>query len=253
MFNNSVKELNDALKKALDIHSPSKESAKAIEEALAGVGYVDTDSVQEKCTDAAEEEWIWITGFKGMDKDMQCHGGFQYELRKRYDMPEGEKVEACEGGYHLCLKLEDVFKYVKLGDDNRFFEVRALVRKKDANEYGMTKHDGTGYAWFLGNIYVVDKLAAKSIEIVRELSVDEIMEHVPEASEWCDEYKKMAITTGIDAVQGLIKIDKLTELGYSNTFANWLVNNKKYDIAKAVGSQEGLSMDMKVLCIMNNK
>lgn len=250
MFSDSVREMNEAIKKAFGFVPPSEETAKATEEALNGVGYVDTDSVQEKDTDVPEEEWIWVTGYKGMDKDMQCHGGFQYELGTRYDMPEGEKIEACESGYHLCLKMHDVFSHVVIGRGNRFFEVRALVRKKDFDEYGKVKKDESRYSWMLGNIYIVNKLAAKSIEIVRELSVDEIMEHVPAAKDWCDEYKKMAITTGIEVVQNLVKVDKLTELGYSNTFAHWLVNNGKYDIAKAVGSQEGLSMDMKVLCIM---
>lgn len=232
MFNDSVREMNNAIRKA-----------------LAGHGYVDTDSVQEKCTDASEEEWIWVTGYKGMDTNMQCWGRFQYELGKRYDMPEDKKIEACESGYHLCLTMEDVFGYVSLGDGNRFFEVRALVRKKDRDSYGwepIKKNTG----WFYSLPPKIDKLAAKSIEIVRELSVDEIMEHVPAAAEWCDEYKKTAISTGIEAVTNLIRIEKLEALGYSHTFAQWIVDSRKYDIAKAVGSQEGLSMDMKVYCIM---
>lgn len=252
MFSDSVREMNDVIKKAFGLKAPEEETAKATEEALKGAGYVDTDSVQEKCTDGTDE-WVWVTGYKGMDKDMKCHGGFQYELGKRYDMPKGKKIEVCSSGYHLCLKMRDVFNHVLIGKSNRFFEVRALVRKKDVEEYGHVKRDGDSRAWLLANVYIVNKLAAKSIEIVRELSVDEIMEHVPEAKHWCDEYKKMAIETDVDVVRGLIKIDKLTELGYSNTFANWLVNSGKYDIAKAVGSQEGLSMDMKVFCIMNNK
>lgn len=250
MFSDSVREMNEAIKKAFGFVPPREETAKATEEALNGVGYVDTDSVQEKDTDVPEEEWIWVTGYKGMDKDMQCHGGFQYELGKRYDMPEKAKIEACSSGYHLCLTMHDVFSHVVIYRGNRFFEVRALVRKKDFDEYGKVKKDESRCSRMLGNIYIVNKLAAKSIEIVRELSVDEIMEHVPEAKYWSDEYKKMAITTGIDAVRGLVKINELEDLGYSNTFAHWLVNNGKYDIAKAVGSQEGLSMDMKVLCIM---
>lgn len=251
MFNDSVRKMKEAMDKALGLVPPSEETAKATEEALKGVGYVDTDSVQEKCTDVPEEEWVWVTGYKGMDKNMQCRGGFQYEIGKRYDMPEDAKIEACERGYHLCLEFADVLDYVNLGDGNRFFEVRALVRKKDLDEYG-EKKSHRYYSLIIGSSRT-NKLASKSIEIVRELSVDEIMEHVPEALEWCDEYKMMAITTGIRAVQGLVKIDTLSELGYSNTFAHWLVNNGKYDIAKAVGSQEGLSMDMKVLCIMNQK
>lgn len=261
-----IKVLKDAFNSAFGISSSeAKKAAEAGEAAVEGLkaglrsdtpvidelsGYVDTDTVQENGTDSTEREWVWVNGYKGMDKNMQCWNGFQYELGYQYDMGDDEEIEACCSGYHLCLNMEDVFGYVKLGNGNRFFEVRAMVRKKDLDKYG-TYMNSRYYGLLLDNSRI-DKLAAKSIEIVRELSIDEIMEHVPEAAEWCDEYKKMAITTSVKAVQNLIKIDELTKLGYSNTFAHWLVNRDKYGIAKAVGSQEGLSMDMKVFYIMNN-
>lgn len=196
-----------------------------------------------------EAEWVWVTGYKGMNKDMQCRGGFQYELGRRYDMPEDAKVEACESGFHLCLALGDVFKYVPVGDNNRFFQVRALVRKRDRDEYGGMQYyeDGLGRRHQLG---LIDKLAAKSIEIVRELTADEILKPYG-GDEWDEGYKKLALSASVDVARMTMRIDNLTELGYSFPFATWLVNNKKYEVAKAVGSQPDLSMDMKCLMIMN--
>ena len=264
MFRDSVKGMKEIANTLFGAVSESKKTAEAVKAFSEGLEsglrvnapVIDelsektTNTSEEKCTDAHDEEWVWVTGYKGMNENMQCLGGFQYELSKRYDMPENEEIEVCERGFHMCLKLEDVFNYVSLGGGNRFFEVRALVRKKDVDEYGTEKRN-TYYGLILSQSKV-NKLASKSIEIVRELSVDEIMEHVPETLEWSDEYKKMAITVGIEGVRNLVKIDKLTGLGYSHTFATWLVNSGKYGIAKAVGSQEGLSMDMKVFCIMND-
>lgn len=40
------------------------------------------DGDQAKKTTETEEEWVWVDGFKGTDKDMRCRD-FQYELGKR--------------------------------------------------------------------------------------------------------------------------------------------------------------------------
>lgn len=204
------------------------------------------------------EEWIWVTGYKGMDKNMKCRNNFQYEIGKTYDMPEDAVIEECSSGFHMCLKLNDVFSYVNIGDNNRFFEVRALVRKSDKDRYqaGASRNPYT-YTYMykmdtglMEKTRLIDKLAAKSIEIVRELTMDEILKPLG-CHEWEEAYKKMALAIGVDAAKSTMKIDKLVELGYSLPFANWLVNNKKYYVAKAVGSQADLSMDMKCLMIMN--
>lgn len=195
------------------------------------------------------EEWVWVTGYKGMDKDMKCHGGFQYELGKRYDMPEDAEVRECSSGFHMCLKLDDVFDYVAVGGENRFFEVKALVRTKDKDMYGTTQYHRDIHG-FLMPRSVINKLAAKSIEIVRELTADEILERWG-GNEWDDKYKQLALSANIKTATNTMNIDDLTDLGYSLPFAQWLVNNKKYEVAKAVGSQTDLSMDMKCLMIMN--
>ncbi len=47
--------------------------------------------------------------YKGTDQDMKCHGGFQYELGKKY---EDDGAIRCGGsGYHSCKVPLDVFQY----------------------------------------------------------------------------------------------------------------------------------------------
>lgn len=208
---------------------------------------VETTSTVEK----EPEKWVWVDGYKGMDKDMQCHGGFQYELGKHYDMPEDATIEVCEGGFHLCMKLEDVFGYVRIGNGNRFFRVRALVRESDLAEYGQRViYDSSRY--FGPRSHVIDKLAAKSIEIVSELNRDEILECSGyRLSDFADKYKDLLISHGYKYTVSMMHINELTEYGYSMPFATWLVDNHKYDIAKVAGSQSDMSMDMKALMIFN--
>lgn len=236
----------EVLKRAIGIKSPSLEKVE--------VTYEAPEETVEPTPDPPVEEWIWVTGYKGMDKNMRCYNDFQYELGQRYDMPEDAKIEECSSGFHFCLTMDDVFNYVSIGDSNRFFEVKALVRKSDYDKYGSEKRTWTG-AFHVRNGMIVadnviDKLVAKSIEIVRELTVDEILENT-EAKDWDARHKGLVISNGINKTQSIIQMDELVEYGYSLPFAQWLVNNHKYDVAKAVGSQTDLSMDMKCLMIMN--
>ena len=50
-----------------------------------------------------------LTTYKGTDKDMKCHGGFQYELGKMYT---DDGAIRCGGrGFHSCKAPLDVFRY----------------------------------------------------------------------------------------------------------------------------------------------
>lgn len=102
------------------------------------------------------EEWIWVTGYKGTDKDMKCRDR-QFELNKRFDISEEKAVELCSHGFHLCRTLSSVFRHYFIDNSNRFFEVKALVKKKD---YDRGENDD---------------LAAKSIIFTRELAEYEIL------------------------------------------------------------------------------
>jgi hypothetical protein len=190
---------------------------------------------QAKLTD----KWIWVEGYKGMTKDMQGHGNYQFEIGKRYDMPTDVEIKACYAGFHLSLNLEDTFIYYPIRNDNRFFKVRALVRERDLNEY----RRNTEYP--IGN-----KLASQSIEIIRELTVDEVFEAAGYA-DWSNEYKLLAMSEGLNKVKQKVEEDELVKLGYSRPFAAYVVDKGRVSTAKAVGSQTDLSMDMKALMIMN--
>ena len=118
-----------------------------------------------------QEEWVRVKGYKGMKEDMKAHYNFQYELGKTYTVEDPDSVEICEYGYHFSLNLKDVFRYYDLVNNNRFFKVEALVRKKDYDEYGKT---------YTTTIFTdrIDKLVAKEITILEEVSVEEMFEEI---------------------------------------------------------------------------
>lgn len=192
-------------------------------------------------TPEPEEEWIWVEGYKGTDKDMKCRN-FQYELGVQYDIPEGQKIQECESGFHLCLSFQSVFNYYNVGYGNRFFKVKALVRKTDKEQCQIKKvYYGAG-----------DKLVAKSIIFTSELTCDEILQYFNAVKSLPENYKKLAIDISIDYAIGQYKIDTLIEDGYSEPFAAYITNIGKFEKAHALGSQNDLSMDVKVLSIFIN-
>lgn len=191
------------------------------------------------------EEWIWVNGYKGTDKDMKCLD-YQYELQKCFDISDDKPVELCGHGFHLCRDLHDVYRYYRIGDNNRFFEVKALVRKKDYEEYGREHIEWYGHHAYTRAGH--HKLVAKSIIFIRELTVDEIFGD----SDWEKEDKLRALEVGISQVDNERKLRRLAECGYSKTMSQIIIANHKDGIALAVGEQEGLSMDMKVWMIFKD-
>lgn len=187
-----------------------------------------------------EEEWIWVEGYKGTDANMCCRD-FQYEIGKQYDMPDDAKIVECESGFHMCLKLDDVFDYYKIGESNRFFKVKALVRLKDKESYGAYEH----YSFWSKR----NKLVAKSIIFVSELTQDEILKGT-EAEKLSEKYKDIAIKVGLMAAVANYRSDTLVEDGYSLAFAYELIERDLFKKAHTVASQSDLSMDMKVLWIL---
>ena len=133
--------------------------------------------LQEKIDLQNQEEWVYVEGIKGMTEDMKGYDNFQFEVGKTY-IKDG-LIEICKNGFHLSLNLEDVLHHYGLCKGNRFFKVRALVRKKDLDEYGtVTEIDN----FFYGKQKIIkNKLVSKEIEILEELSDEELFE----------EYKKM--------------------------------------------------------------
>ena len=64
-----------------------------------------------------------ITTYKGTDKDMKCHGGFQYELGKT--VKDDGAVRCGDKGFHSCEVPMNIFEYFPMRDGNRFFEAEA--------------------------------------------------------------------------------------------------------------------------------
>lgn len=188
------------------------------------------------------DEWIWVEGYKGTDKNMRCRE-YQYEIGKQYNMPDNTEIKECSLGFHLCLKKEHVFSYYAIEDGNRFFKVKALVRKSDYELYGTyEQHE------FIGRVR--DKIVSKSIIFLSELTIDEVLEF-SSVKELPEKYKQMAIKTNEKIAYKTYTIDTLIQDGYSESFARYLIYHSKFDVAHAVGTQKDLSMDMKVMTIFN--
>ena len=207
-----------------------------------------------------EEEWIWVKGFKGTDKDMRCQDDYQYELGKQFDLDANVEPVVCSKGFHFCKKLENVFKYYKIGDGNRFFEVEALVKKsalESKNKSNVCARLDQWSKMYMSFTNYDDKYAAKSIRFVRELTVDEVFEAVSnkEVREWADEQKKRAMETSIDTVRREIRAFDLCAAGYSPAFAKYIsIDEGRYKTAMAMASLPDVSMDVKVMAIfMDNQ
>ena len=199
-------------------------------------GTLKTDWFAE--THTGEEEWIWVTGYKATDKNMQCRD-YQFELGKQHDMPEDAPIIMCGSGFHFCDKLKKTFNYYNVQNGNRYFEVKALVRRWKKDGYYITEQSD-------------DKMVAKSIVLTRELSIDEIFKEMISAGEfetWTTEQKELARQTNINHVRKTIKIDDLIKRGYAETFAAYVVDNSAYDIARTMADMPNVSMDVKVLSI----
>lgn len=157
-----AKRREEKIKKALDELNEKERKRKELQRVI---------ELQE------QEEWVYVEGIKGMTEDMKGYDNFQFEVGKTY-VKDG-LIEICKNGFHLSLNLEDVLHHYGICKGNRFFKVRALVRKKDLDEYGTIIEVDN---FFHGKQKVIkNKLVSKEIEILEELSDEELFE----------EYKKM--------------------------------------------------------------
>lgn len=209
----------------------------------------ETEEVKTEEPKAPVEEWIWVEGYKGTDKDMRCRD-YQFAVGQEYHMPDNVEIGMCESGFHLCKDLKDVYDHYPIVGGNRFFKVRALVKKENLDGYYCRiVTDEYGYRSYLNGYH---KLVAKSIIFTEELTADDIIKNFVDPSEWTEEQKQLALNIGVDEAVAIINQETLVALGYSVPFAAYIVKHNKFDIAKAVGSQSDLSMDMKCLVIFNS-
>ena len=205
-----------------------------------------------------KDEYVWVKGFKGTDKDMRCQD-YQYELGKQFDLDEDVEPVVCSKGFHFCKSLENVFRHYKIGDGHRFFEVEALVRKSDLDpkKKDYAKYANVAWSPYHTSSHYDDKYAAKSIRFIRELSADEVFETVTDSEirGWTEEQKKRAMETSINAVRRDIRAFELCVAGYSPAFAKYIsIDEGRYATAMAMASLTDVSMDVKVMVIfMDNQ
>lgn len=184
-----------------------------------------------------KEEWIWVKGYKGTDRFMRCRD-YQFSLREQFDMPEGEPIVECHSGFHLCPSLSKVFAFYPIENSNRFFEVRALVRKRDTE--------------WLHSALEPNKLVAKSIVFLSELTTDEIFESAYIDTEgWTDEDREAAREESCAIIDRKVKTRTLTGLGYSESVAEYVIQRNRFELAETLGQQTDISMDTKFICLFN--
>lgn len=75
-----------------------------------------------------EDDWVWIDAYKGTDANMRCKSK-QYRMGVE-DSYRGN-VALGSKGYHVCVNLKDCFKTYDYDFRNRFFKVKALVKRTD--------------------------------------------------------------------------------------------------------------------------
>ena len=204
-----------------------------------------------------EEEYIWVKGFKGTNKDMRCQDDYQYELGKQFDLDADVEPVICSNGFHFCKRLVNVFKYYNIGNGNRFFEVEALVKKSDWDPERKKNRTRNPYGYLPGFSGSNDKYAAKSIRFIRELTVDEVFEVISdeEVRGWAEEQKKRAMETSINTVRRDIRAFDLCAAGYSPVFSKYIAGDTgRYNTAMAMASLPDVSMDVKLMAIfMDNQ
>lgn len=197
-------------------------------------------SIREK------EKWIWVEGYKGTDENMICRD-YQFELGKQFDMDcDDDEIVECTNGFHLCKELKQVFNYYKVGDNNRYFKVKALVKKSDYD-----------YVPQFYDLRSNDKLVAKSIIFEEEVSEVEVLKAVREygysyIDEIYDEQLKECRSIGVDGVVTNHMINVLIQDGYSRVMAEYLIKEEGRHIFKcahALGSMTDMSMDTKIKLI----
>lgn len=147
-------------------------------------GTVDPEQLKapkEEDVKPKEKEWIWVEGYKAVNPDMSTRcGNMTYEVNKVYEI-EGD-ISLCHNGYHFCLVPQFINGYYSFG---RLFKVRAEVEKE---EYEKMKEHGyhiykepVSYHIYSMSRYTdrtVDKMVARKIELIEEITDYEIIKKV---------------------------------------------------------------------------
>lgn len=202
---------------------------------------------EEPKAETQEEEYVWVEGYKGTDKNMCCRG-YQYELDKKFNMPDDAAIKLCDSGFHLCPKLNQVFSYYSPIKGNRFFKVMALVPKKQTEMQTYS----TSFGSFDSN---PDKYAAKSIVFLSECSPREILNatYGEKAIEgYSDAELAEAIETSFLDVKTRKQVAELVDLGYAKEIAEIAYAEERMNLAKALAKQPNISWDARITALVSS-
>jgi len=173
---------------------------------------VNTNTVKEekiKETDQ-QEEWIWVEGYKGTDKNMMCRD-VQYELNKTFKY-EG-KISLCDSGFHFCKYLNDVFGYYDLLNGNRFFKVKALVKRAEYRSINNQIYSIYGYS-------ISDsKMVAKEIILLKELDYKDLKRSIEKRYPMIETEEEYMNCADYGSLCKHKFLSKMKKLGFSELFS----------------------------------
>lgn len=210
---------------------------------------VDT-SQSSGLTQIHHDAYMWVDGYKRTDSNMKCKNDFQYEIGKTYSIEEEPII--CKKGFHFCLSLEDCFHYSDnlWSQNNRFFNVKGYVRINDFDLYGT-----------IGGFMMVDKLCAKEIMIVSEVSDGELLQAIKRRYDQVSSledlinYKSYNDLIELQIVNALMKnnFSELFSRIYADNVANKFEEQAVGQIKKkieAIASEDDVSKDLKFYELM---
>ena len=103
-----------------------------------------------------------VRGYKGFHSDLTCLGGFQYKVGATYELDRPDLLSMCNYGFHFCRRLFEVYSFYSVVMLPRICEVVGMGEVHEV----------------VRDRVVLGKCVASRIEIVRELSHDEIFDRL---------------------------------------------------------------------------
>lgn len=238
---------------------------KSVEEAQSFKDSIETEiEVFENEEVINQEEWVWIEGYKGTKTDMTCKG-FQFDFNKEY-IVDGI-VEICGNGFHFCKNLTNVFSFYELNPHNRFFKVKALVKKSDLEKSKDKRAVGVRNLYLYSNDYTDDKYVAKKIIFLEEVSFEELLVHIQRKYDFVENENDWNLIreNGYKEFKRRYFFNQLKGVNFSETFLTIIFNKidcskssirltcsymrRIIDFIKAM-NDEGVSKDMAVYLIL---
>jgi hypothetical protein len=193
-----------------------------------------------------EPRQIWVDAYLVTNKDMKV-GDFVFS-----DCQGLEQVVGSQKGVTVYRDLNYLLHHVLVGSsDMRVFGIRALVDPdNDADVFewasvidgGLCRHRTVTFKPH--HVIIMDELPPKKV----------VEACYGKSDEYTDEDYKQIIQIGMKAFKDNKNVEMLYLLGYSKDMARYIVDHNKVNLANALASQEGLSMEFKLAAIlgMNN-